>query len=384
MGPGPGSFAWLDGKKTTTIPFRMSRNHVHIQAEVNGSKKMDLILDTGMPAPGVLLLEGPAVRELNLATAGEAMVAGAGGGTSPAKISTGVSLKIGDLLLKDQTAIVKTTDPADPAPVDLNLDTHGVIGYALFSRFVVAIDYDRMLITFSNPEDFNYRGRGTGLPMDVSSKFPFIDCAAQLTDGSSISLKMIVDLGASHALSLNIGAQPEIQAPAKTIEFWGRGAGSEVNGRLGRILGLSIGKFTLKNVVAGFYGTKLMALEKDGNLGNDALRRFNLVFDYSRQTLILEPNSRFNEPFESAMSGFQADKTKAGEFMIRHILPESPAAEAGLLMDDCIVEINGLPAARVSVEDLFKASIKDGETLKLAIRRGETQFTKVLKLRRLI
>ena len=388
-GPGPsrpasGSHAWLDGKKTTTIPFRLSRNHVHILAEVNGTKKLDLILDTGMPAPGVLLLEGPAVRELNLAYAGEAMIAGAGGGTSPAKIATGLSLKIGDLLLKEQTAIVKTADPADPAPVALNLDTNGVIGYALFSRFVVAIDYDRMLITFSIPEDFNYQGRGTGMPMDITTNFPFIDCVAQLTDGSSIALKMIVDLGASHALSLNIGAQPEIKTPAQTIEFWGRGAGSEVSGRLGRIKGLAIGKFALKNVVAGFYTTKLMPMEKDGNLGNDALRRFNLVFDYSRQTLIVEPNSNFSAPFESAMSGFQADKTGSGEFVITHVLPSSPATEAGLLMNDRIVEINGLPAARVSIEDLFKSSIKVGESLKLTIRRGEAQFTKVMKLRRLI
>ena len=382
--PASGSHAWLNEKKNTTIPFRLFRNHVHIEAEVNGAKKVDLILDTGMPAPGVLLLEGPAVRELNLAYAGEARIAGAGGGSSPAKIATGVSLKIGDLLLEGQTAIVKTADPTDRAPGDLNLDTSGIIGYALFSRFVAAIDYDRMLITFSDPEDFSYQGRGIGLPLDVSTNFPFIDCAAQLADGSTISLKMIVDLGASHALSLNIGAQPEIKTPPQTIDFWGKGAGSEVNGRLGRIKGLSIGKFALKNVVAGFYNVKLMPLEKDGNLGNDALRRFNLVFDYSRQTLILEPNSRFNEPFESAMSGFQADKITSGEFVVSHVLPDSPATDAGLRESDCIEAINGLPAGRVSNDDLFKASVKDGGSLELAVRRGDARFAVTLKLRRLI
>ena len=53
-GADTGSYAWLDGKKGTSIPFRLFRNHVHIQAEINGAKKLELILDTGMPAPGVL------------------------------------------------------------------------------------------------------------------------------------------------------------------------------------------------------------------------------------------------------------------------------------------------------------------------------------------
>ncbi len=387
-GPGADSYAWLDGKKGTTIPFRLFRNHVHIEAEVNGAKKLELILDTGMPAPGVLLLGGEKIRELNLSYTGEARIGGAGGSSSPAKIATGVSLKIGDLLLEGQTAIVRAADPAS-APADrgvdeLDLDASGVIGLALFSRFVVAIDYDRMVLTLSEPGDFHYQGQGSAIPLGLEMKFPFVKMSARLEDGATVPLMMVADLGASHALSLNIGSQPQVRAPQKTIGFWGKGAGGEMSGRLGRIQSLSLGKFTLNNVVAGFYTEKLMPLEKNGNLGNDFLRRFNLVFDYSRKMLIIEPNSHFKDPFEAAMSGFQAEKIKSGEFVVSHVLPDSPAAEAGLLASDRIIEINGLPATLVSLDDLFKASIKEGGTLKLAIRRGDARLTVTLKLRRLI
>ena len=387
-GPAAGTHAWLNGKKSTTVPFRLYRNHVHVEAEFNGAKKLELILDTGMPAPGVLLMGGAAVRELNLAYAGEARVGGAGGGSFPAKVAVGVALRIGDLLLEGQTAIVKMDDPA-AAPADQGVnetivDSSGVIGYALFSRFVVAIDYDRLLLTLAEPDDFDYQGQGSRLPLAFEANFPFIDCAAQLADGKSVSLKMIVDLGATHALSLNIGAQPDIQAPGRFIRFWGRGAGGEVSGRLGRVRSLSLGKFALTHIVAGFYDAKLMPLEKDGNLGSDVLRRFNLVFDYSRRSMIVEPNSHFSEPFESAMSGILAEKAASGEFVIRHILPASPASEAKLQENDRILEINGLPAGRMSSDDLFTASTKEGESLKLAVRRGEARLSVALKLRRLI
>ena len=384
--PDPGTYAWLNGKKSTTVPFRLYRNHVHVEAEFNGARKLELILDTGMPAPGVLLMGGAAVRELNLAYAGEARVGGAGGGSFPAKVAAGVALRIGDLLLREQTAIVKA-DAADQAGQGVNetiVDASGVIGFALFGRLVVAIDYDRMLLTLSEPDDFNYQGQGSRLPLAFESNFPFVDCAAQLAHGKSVSLKMIVDLGATHALSLNIGAQPDIQAPGKFIRFWGRGAGGEVSGRLGRIRSLSLGKYALSNIVAGFHDAKLMPLEKDGNLGSDVLRRFNLIFDYSRRTMIMEPNSHFNEPFETAMSGILAEKVAPGEFVIRHILPESPASEAKLQENDRILEINGLPAGQMSNDDLFSVSSKEGESLKLNIRRGEVRFGVVLKLRRLI
>jgi len=383
-GPDTSTYAWLNEKKSTTIPFRLSRNHVHIDVQVNGGKKLELILDTGMPAPGVLLLGGAAVRELDLAYVGEALIGGAGGGTSPAKIAAGVSLKIGDLELTGQTAIVKTDDPAEAAPADVNLEASGVIGFALFGRLVVAVDYDRMLITLSEPGDFSYQGKGSSLPLEFVSNFPFVDCAARLADGKSVSLKMLVDLGASHALSLNSGSQPEVQAPAKTIDFWSKGAKLEIHGRSGRIKSLTIGKHVLKDVLAGFYAAKMMPLEKDGNLGNDALRRFNLIFDYSRRTLIVEPNRSFAEPFEAAMSGIQAERTRSNELTVSHVLPDSPAAEAGLKENDVITEINGLPAARVSADDLQKASLKDGGSLQLAIRRGDARLTVVLKLRRLI
>jgi len=33
-------------------------------------------------------------------------------------------------------------------------------------------------------------------------------------------------------------------------------------------------------------------------LGNNALRRFNVIFDYSSETLYLKPSRHYTEPFD--------------------------------------------------------------------------------------
>ncbi len=376
-----GSHAWLNGKKSTIVPFRLSSNLIHIEVEFNRTGKLDLTLDTGMPAPGALVLGQKAAAGLNLAYEGEARIAGAGSRSLAAKVAQGVTLRIGDLVLKDQPVVV-TTDV--PKGLSGAMGEGGGIGYALFGRFVVAIDYDRMLITLSEPEGYHYSGQGSTIPLSLESNFPFIDCTAVLANGTALALRMIVDLGAVHAFSLNPGTNPDLRVPDRSVPISALAAGSEVKGRLGRVRSFSVGRFSLESVLADFLGAKPMSLEKDGNLGSEILRRFNLVFDYSRRQLIVEPNTHFGEPFEWAMSGFASEKIESGEFVIRRVTSASPASEAGLREDDLIVEINGRPASLVSQDDLRRASLIEGARLELVVLRGESRLAVALKLRRLV
>ncbi|MEW6364947.1 MAG: aspartyl protease family protein [Acidobacteriota bacterium] len=370
------------------MPFRLLRNHIHFEAEINDGKKVELILDTGMPLPGILLFGDPALSRLGLSSSEKTRSAACGSESSPAKEATGVTLKIGDLLLKDQKVIVSPdsvqSSACAPGQVSRQEDALGVIGYELFSRFLVAIDYDRMLLTFSEPAGFAYQGRGNRIPLTFESNIPTVDIAVRLDGGQSLSLKTVLDLGASHALSLNQESDPGIRLPAKTIESWSRLGGTEIKGRMGRVKALSLGTCFLEHPLVTFTSTRVCPMEKNGNLGNETLRRFNLIFDYSRRELIAEPNSHLREPFEASMSGFQALPLQNGEWIVNHLLPDSPAAEAGLREDDRLTEINGLPGGEMSVDDLYRASTKEGASLTLSVRRGDQRFTVTLKLRPLI
>ncbi len=381
LGGSSGTYIWLTDQKKTEIPFELSVNHVHILATINGRGPFNLVVDTGMPLDGVLLFENPKTSALYSDTTGQSVAnPGFGGGESAANEIQNVSIEIGTLQLREQTVMVQ------PLPSDslLGLMMDGIIGYALFSRFVVKIDNDRDIITFSEPGDFPDTQSGSAVPLIFNDRFPRITARVELLNGQRVPVELVVDLGASHALSLNIGSKPSLVAPQKTVPVWARGIGCEIEAQAGRIKSLSLGKYTLTNLVTSFFVEKFMPLEKEGNLGNMTLRRFNVIFDYSRKRMFLEPNRHFNEPFEFGMAGLSVSNTMSGNFVIRHVLPDSPAGEAGLEPGDQIFEINDTPSSRISENDLYLLLKNEGELIRLKVNRAENIIEASLKLRRLI
>lgn len=93
---------------------------------------------------------------------------------------------------------------------------------------------------------------------------------------------------------------PLIGSVEKAVESRGRGLGDDFDLTVTRIKKLRLGRFEIVNPVAilGREGTYFAALGRSGNIGGEILRRFTVVFDYSRNRLILEPNHHFAEPFD--------------------------------------------------------------------------------------
>ncbi|MDQ3473448.1 MAG: DUF4440 domain-containing protein, partial [Acidobacteriota bacterium] len=126
-------------------------------------------------------------------------------------------------------------------------------------------------------------------------------------------VKLVVDTGGSHTLSLDVGSKPEILLPEgarKTV--LGRGGSGEITGYAGRIKSFELGGQMLKDVPTDFpdesSGTAGIG-GRQGNLGSGVLRRFNVIYDYSRKQMIVEPNKFAGEPFGTAMPNSVAANT---------------------------------------------------------------------------
>src|SRR5690606_37335420 len=120
-----------------------------------------------------------------------------------------------------------------------------------------------------------------------------------------------------------------------------------ISGFVARVPSLKLGRYTLKNVIASFpdysdAAAKVIVVNRNGNIGNGILKRFDVVFDYSRSRLFLRPNSVFKKPFEHDMSGmeFISFGKDYEQIMITRIEKGSAAAEAGLMEGDEILAIN--------------------------------------------
>lgn len=155
-------------------------------------------------------------------------------------------------------------------------------------------------------------------------------------------------------------------------------------GKLARLPQLQIGNFVLPNPVVGFPDAQSLQLatEKgerwDGNLGGDALSRFNVVFNYPNQELYLKKNRKFNAPYEYDISGVQLE-TKASDFkrvIVGYVRPNSAAARAGVVQGAEVVSINHTPAAEVTIGELFHIlNRKPGKKLKMQLKTNGKTFT---------
>jgi hypothetical protein len=87
--------------------------------------------------------------------------------------------------------------------------------------------------------------------------------------------------------------------PRSRKRLVGRGLSGDIYGRDGRLAWVLLGAFTLKDVAALVIKAEIRSKQKgaDAVVGNNTLRRFNVVFDYAHQKIHLKPNRYFAEPF---------------------------------------------------------------------------------------
>lgn len=386
MGP-PAGECVVTATGRIEIPFRVLNNHVLIPVSVNGSSPLELILDTGMPVYGVMLHPGPEVDAIEFDTEGAPQVMVAGGGSDTVqRAAVNVTVELPGVVFRGQLAIIAA--PCGPAPMSAPGEAKGVIGLSVFNNFVVTFDHDRNVLVLTPPDDFAYAGRGARLPIKLGQPpVPEVECMLD-TGERQIPLTLTVDTGASHNLSLTLRAGSDI-APAAGARplvvgysYWG-----ELSGLVGRGGTLHLGNAVLDDMLVTYLEADAPGVPpcgRDGLLGNGALRRFNVTFDYARKEIILEPNSRTTEPFEFNMSGMAVHRNADGDFAVHRVFPETPAAEAGVLAGDVIAAVDDRPARDISGEEMRRILEHDGATVTVHIARGAESMDVALHLRRLV
>jgi membrane-associated protease RseP (regulator of RpoE activity) len=104
-----------------------------------------------------------------------------------------------------------------------------------------------------------------------------------------------------------------------------------------------------------------------GNIGGAVLGRFVVTFDYARGAVWLAPNDRLGAPFHLDRSGLRIHTRPRG-FEIVAVMAGSPAADAGLSVDDVIVAVDGTPASGIPLHAQRRALQEAAPGTRVAVR----------------
>ncbi len=274
------------------IPFELHGGDILLKPEING-KILRLVLDNGV-LWDALLLYGRTNVDYGLTFDGHTQLGTAGDPTATkARTASGITVRLPGVELKNQTAVVT---PPESLFSKLFTGQDGIISGSLFSHFIVSIDFERMIVTLSDPKHFSYKGGGQALTMTPSGGGTYgLACVLTQPSGKHVKLNPAMDIAGVQPLLLYIQNCADILVPNTASEAV---LGPGLQGHLGPVPELTVGKYTLKNVTTGFTRSKARMGEKcEGLFGLPFFWRFHCTFDYRNRVVYLEPNAHFDDTF---------------------------------------------------------------------------------------
>lgn len=357
------------------IPFEFAGNHIYLPVKINNSETVWMMFDTGASQT---FIDAEKAKSFKLEFSKEGLV-------------KEIILNFQNFKVEKQNLQLTRLGfgSNDGHPID------GLLGYDFIKRFAVEIDYRKRIIIFHNPANFKPFKTFTEVPLtmledDSGGKVPL----ATVKIANKFEGKLIVDTGARSVATFNtpfVNNNNLLKLVPKTIDqIIGGGATVKVAQFLhGRLPKMEFGGFVINDSVVGFSQATdgiTSISDFDGVIGGEILRRFRVIFDYSREKLFLEPNKDFKSAYKHDATGtfIIAEGNDYKTFRVRQVIPLSPASEADLREDDIILAVNNKSANSLTLDKLREIFKEENQVIKVKIKRRDQVLEMKLKTRRLI
>ena len=381
----------LTSPAPVTIPLDVtSYGGIFLQARINNSTPMSFALDSGASFPFVINASKATALGLKLQ---DRVSVGGGAGPNNYEVSqtSGLTVTLEHKEFTDQRGAVMSLGLVEEQfgrPVD------GLVGVDLFLNNVVEIDYAGKKLRLYDSQSYIYSGTGESVPLTLHDRHFFVPAMIAIPNLGRRAGQFLVDTGGcmmTVVLTTPFAQRNNLPiASQKTIlDRSVAGLGGETRLLVGRASNFTIGSFVIPSpliYISQDKGGALASSEYDGLVGTEILRRFKLIFDYSRRRLILEQNPNFEEEFEYDMSGMslRAYGDDFRTFKVYQALENSPAAKAGLRAGDIIERIDALPASQLTLEQIMQMMKVPDYEYKLTIKRDADTRVMKIRTRRLI
>jgi len=385
-------------QKYSRIPFKLYNNLIIVPVLLNkGSDTLNFILDTGVGY--TLITDSTFVDKLQIPphTRKVGVKGGGVGEVVYTYIVGSQQLQLGDFITKNQTVLVASKS-LEYISQYAGIRIHGIIGYDFFRKLTVRINYQRKELDVYDVHYFEKKilkknKTDNILKLYLQKQKPYFLAKIINENNDTIPLKLLLDTGAGHSLSLDKNSRPGIVLPSKTIQIsLGLAINGLIEGRMGRVKGFVIGKHNWKDVLCSFPDSLMIAhrsenVDKQGSIGIGMLERFSVTLDYYHERCILEPNSKFSKKFDVGFSGVDVvtDPNDFTKYLISSIHPLSPAYESGLQIGDELFTINNQITNKLTISQIYELlDNTENKVLNLLIKRNGSLQIITFKTKRLI
>ena len=247
----------------------------------------------------------------------------------------------------------------------------GIIGFSVLSRYIIKLNYDSSRVEFWSKGRLKYP-RGGYLLKPLIATLPVQ--TVRIRDTKTINARFLYDIGAGLCMMLSTDFIRDSAFLGKKRKFFTKeaeGLGGSIDMQMTVIQEVKLGPYKFRKVpvyifVDTFNVTSYPYL--GGLIGNDLLRRFNVILNYDKRDIYLMPNSHFNEQFDYSYSGMELYMIN-GIIVVGDVAKNSPAEAAGLKEGDVVIGVNknftqNLAAYKIAMQT-------PGERVKMVIRRND-------------
>ena len=352
-------------KLITQVPFTtFTGGVVVVRAQLVGyPDTLNFIMDTGS---GGISLDSTTCIRLNITPVlTDKLIMGIGG-IRQLRYVNDRSLKLGTLQVDSLNFHVSDYDILSSVYGD-RID--GIIGYSFLSRYIVKIDYDSSQMYVYTKGNIKYPSGGYALKPNIVS-LPVE--SAMIRDSREMTPRFYFDTGAGLCLLLNsdfVRDSALLYPDKKPLPTQAQGMGGKANMQVTILKEFKLGPYRFRNVPTHIFDDEYNVTSYPylaGLIGNDVLRRFNIILNYDKRIFYITPNSHYRDQFDYSYTGLGLYWIE-GEIRVGDVMKDSPAEKAGLKVDDVVIGVNDNLSQNLQ---LYKSMLQNtGDKVKLLVNR---------------
>ncbi|CAN5688190.1 hypothetical protein BH10BAC3_BH10BAC3_29980 [soil metagenome] len=367
-------------KFITRFPFvQLSGGVILLKATVDDHQdSLNFILDTGS---GGISLDSTTVNELQIPTRQSDRTIRGIAGMRTVRFAYNHTLKIPGLIVDSLNFHINDYELLSGV---YGVKIDGIIGFSFMQRYVVRINYDSQQIEIFTNGSFKYPKGGymlrptiAGLPMQY----------ANMKDSRSVYTRFFLDTGAGLCLLLSEEFCTDstlLSAKRKRFKTVTEGLGGKKEMEMTVLSEFKIGPYKFKKVPIYVFDDEYNVTAYPylaGLIGNDLLRRFNVVINYSAREFHLLPNTHMREAFDYSYSGMGLYAV-GNDIIISDVVAGSPADVAGLKAGDIVIGMNNnLSNNMLAYKGMLQLT---GSRIKIIIRRDNELIEAKLSIKSIL